>query len=493
MTACHELWTRGVLKWQMRPHKQTELYDWIDTYRARNPDSVLPVVINAHRRFGKSHVIATKLVEDAVTAPGRVLRYVAPLFNQVESILHPILATILRTCPKGMFEKCGDSYYFSNPKWAFDARRSELHLHGADGDRADRLRGLASDVIALDEVRDIANLQYLVTDVLIHHFSGRKNPFLVMESTPPASMDHDFSAVYIPKAIDRGTYVCIPGSSNKDFAERDRAMLLAEVGDEGSESWRREIECELISSSESVIIPEFYAHKAQIVVEGSHRPQWFIPLTCGDLGMTRDASVILFGYVDFDRAALVVEDELHAVYKNTQDLADLIKAKEQSLGYAKWDGPKQDTEYAGPAGHKVRRNADGMASQHLDFATLHGLCLELPEKYSKDMAINSLRDLVASERIRISARCKHLVYQLEHGAYNKQRTDFARSARLFHCDAVDALVYMNRMAPWTANPKKYPRNTDPGMWDPEWKPERDGIARALSNVGSLLRSVRGER
>src|SRR5688572_14087474 len=235
----------------MRPHRQTELYDWIDAYRAANPDSVTPIVLNSHGRFGKSHVVATKLVEDALRTPGRVLRFIAPLYCQCESILHPILSTILRTCPQSMYEKRGDAYYFTSPKWPAGSRPSEIHLHGADGDRADRLRGLASDAIALDEVRDIENLAYLITDVLIHHFSGRADPFFIMESTPPPSMDHDLTAVYIPRAMELDTYKCIPGSSNEDFAERDKRMLLAEVGDEESESWQREIECALISSSKS--------------------------------------------------------------------------------------------------------------------------------------------------------------------------------------------------------------------------------------------------
>ena len=46
-------WYKGDLTWMLRPHGQTKIHDFIISC-ALEEDTVDPIVVNAHRRLGKS-------------------------------------------------------------------------------------------------------------------------------------------------------------------------------------------------------------------------------------------------------------------------------------------------------------------------------------------------------------------------------------------------------------------------------------------------------
>ena len=47
-------WEGLALKYKLRPNGQAAAYDFIKAWKRRNPSIAGPLVINAHRRFGKS-------------------------------------------------------------------------------------------------------------------------------------------------------------------------------------------------------------------------------------------------------------------------------------------------------------------------------------------------------------------------------------------------------------------------------------------------------
>ena len=73
-------------------------------------------------------------------------------------------------------------------------------------------------------------------------------------------------------------------------------------------------------------------------------------------------------------------------------------------------------------------------------------------KHDVDVTLSLLRTSVSARKIIIDPKCKRLIYQLENGIWNEQRTKWIRSDELGHCDGVAALGYFNRCARWRKNP-----------------------------------------
>ena len=104
--------------------------------------------------------------------------------------------------------------------------------------------------------------------------------------------------------------------------------------------------------------------------------------------------------------------------------------------------------------------ADATLQQLIDFQTDHGLTVEPAMKHDKDATLATLRTNIQEEKIIIDPKCSRLIYQLENGVWNEERTKWLRSSELGHCDGVAALGYFVRMARWRKNP--WPK----GVYDP---------------------------
>ena len=439
-------WLCGRLRYLTRPHAQRTLYDALHAKKATEPDLLTTAVLNCHRRMGKSWLGVLLGVERCLRYPGQIVKYGAPTTLQCEEIVVPLLAQIVGECPPELRPtRRGLEYTFRNPAWG-RAATSQLRLVGLNVEDGDRMRGGGADLVILDEVREVKNLRYLVKEVVLYLFSGRRDPLLVVVSTPPASMAHDFVQVFIPEATARGSYFVMPASANADWTAKDEELVLSEIGASGpdarsSSGYRREVLCELISDTESLIVPEFPRVKGDIVREHA-RPKWYQTYVGMDTGWT-DFTGVALGYLDFREQIPVIEDEIWVNHATTGELAKLIRRKEHELGYD--DHPR-----------KVRRFADLTEQQLNDLAIEHHLSFLAVEKYEREAAIARFRTDVGLKRLRIHPRCKHLVQQLEHGV-RKLRPDgslgdFERNAVVGHFDLGMGLVYLHRSLSWYENP-----------------------------------------
>ena len=152
---------------------------------------------------------------------------------------------------------------------------------------------------------------------------------------------------------------------------------------------------------------------------------------------------MLFGYVDFLQQKLVVEDEVWVHYKSTGQIADLLLDKMDEV----WpDKP-----------FKPHIFADAPLQQLIDFQVDHRIVVEPAMKHDKDATLSQLRTCILTNKVHINPRCERLIYQLENGVWNDQRTKWTRSDQLGHCDGIAALGYFVRSARWRRNP--FPKGT----------------------------------
>jgi hypothetical protein len=463
-------WATGNLSYLLRPHQQTQLYRWIKSLRG-----AAPIILNCHRRLGKSTLLLLLLIERCLKQPGTIAKLGAPTQKQVDEIVLPLMSWLLAECPEEFRPRqAGRHWYWRNPAWDSE-RESDLNIIGCDYKHGDGLRGPAADIIALDEVAFMDHLEYLVKDVCSYQFVGRINPQLILASTPPRSMAHDFTKPkgFIEIAQAAGRYAEARASKNPDFTLHDEEMLLSIVGTKESIGWQREAECELVSDESRLIVPEFRAVKAEIVLEKIPRPPAFQPWISMDTGWVDNCAVV-FGYVNFFEQFLVIERTMLTRYRTTGEIAHMVRQIEQEL-------------YGG-LGHRPIRIADCTPQQLDDLARDHKLYFTPVEKYDREAAIAKLRAAIQIKKVRIigsdnAGPNQPLTYQLEHGIWNERRSDFERSETLGHCDALMALVYLNKMINWHQNPAPpptYDKSTQ--FWVDPPKPTNHALLEALGRV-----------
>ena len=387
------------------------------------------LVGNVHRQFGKSFALALVATEFAQRRPGTQIRFVAPTQKDLRKIVRPALRVLLRDCPDDLRPSWNsvDSVY----TWP---NGSELHIAGANGDHEDDSRGQKSDLNVVDEAGFVDRLDYLLHSVLLPQTlttGGRT----VLISTPPASPSHEFIPI-LREAESEGSYFVWPIGRTTHLTARAKAALIHDMGGATSTQVQRELECKLIVDQTRAVCPEFTEERAATLVTPVKAPTYEQPLVSMDVGF-EDYTHVLFGFYDFKRATLCVQDECRLRRMRTDQLAAEIAATEKRL----W------TNHKPPA-----RVSDVNLILLADLGALHHLNFMPTSKDEKESMVNEMRLWVQNGRVQIDPKCIYLIRQLRGAVWDKPRKQFERTAQDGHFDAVDALIYMLRNAPVNFNP-----------------------------------------
>jgi hypothetical protein len=197
------------------------------------------------------------------------------------------------------------------------------------------------------------------------------------------------------------------------------------------------------------IVPEFRDVEKEIVRAPEKIPTWRDCYVAMDPGW-KDMTAVLFGYWDFDRQVLVVEDEVVAPRLNSHDVAAAVKIKETVL----WS----KSQRRGPD-HTLRpqpflRVSDNDPRLLYDLSTQHQLPFIATQKDEFNQQVNGLRIAIQQKKIQIHPRCRILVQHLKNGVWkNEARKQFAwEGGALGHFDAIAALIYLWRNVQPRRNP-----------------------------------------
>lgn len=440
LLAREELVRRGDLSWLLHPGQQALAKRFYAT------DGKV-TVWNCSRRFGKSYMLVVLALEQCLRKKGMQVRFATSTQKQIASIFEPLMDQILLHFPKDCLPSKNQNV------WKFP-NKSTLTLAGADYKDGDALRGVGSDLIIVDEAGFVGNLKYLVQDILLPQLLTT-NGRLIMASTPPKSMGHDF-VTFAQQALEQKTYERRTIYDNAMLSKPIIDAVKIQCGGEDTDTFKREYLCEFISDSQSRIIPEF---NELIHVKKEPMPTHYQPYTCFDFGL-KDHTAVLFGYLDFLRQKLVVQDEIIVNYKTTKEIAEMVKKKEAAL----WGN------------RKVERFGDNDLQILWDMGREYGLNIKPAIKFDKDAGIANCRDKFMFERIEVWPNCHSIIFQLKNGVWNDKRTSFQRDEVMGHCDALDALIYMVRHIKWKANPVPARIPNPYTEWVPEqpkYKEQRD--------------------
>lgn len=425
-------WHRGDLSWKLH-RAQLVLEETFLSARGQL------FVANCSRQWGKSFWAVKIAVETAIKIPKAQIRYGAAFQSDLVDFIIPAFDKILDDCPKELKgRKVGHYYIFPNG--------SRIKLVGLDKN-PNGLRGNTLDLIIIDECGFVGNLDYIYKSVIIPATLHRPNCKIILISTPPSTPAHPF-VDYVQKAEAEGAYVKLDIHTNPLITEDDIERMAQEMGGKDSTTFRRECLCEFVTDSDLQIIPEWNDKYIQ-EIERDEFYKYYHKYDGMDLGV-KDLTAAIFGYFDFKRAALVIEDEIEmsGPSMNTQILVGAIKAKEKEL----WNNVEVPRDFNNNPIPFRRVSDNNWPILIQDLSSLHSLTFIETTKDNLEAMINEVRLMVQAGQILIHPRCKKLIGCLRYGVWDNKKKAFARSTVYGHFDHLAALIYLVRNLAKTTNP-----------------------------------------
>lgn len=407
--------------------------------RARN---VRRVVWNWGRRLGKSHGAVVLALEAAIETPGARIPYAAPTERAVREFVHPIFTELATHAPTDMRP------FLVDGEWRLPGERRIIPVGCEDRHKADRLRGPRAHACIVDEAGFVPILDYVTTDVLRPQLLTTKG-WMLVASTPPASPAHPFVAM-IQQAEAEGAYMHASVRESPLLSPEEIDIYCRDLGGPTSSKWLREGEARIVVDETRAVLPEWQGLEAAgVLVQDVERAEFFDAYVAADLGYL-DLTVVLFGWWDFRRTRLVIEDEVVLERTTSTEIQKRAAAKEDAL----WGGKEPLRRVADASAITVADMRSLEAQRSKDEASLW----TMPQKDEKEAAINALRVALTRGEVVVNPRCKVTISHCRHAIWNEARTSFERSGDHGHFDALDALLYMHRSVVRNRNP--YP---------PEWR------------------------
>lgn len=457
--AVAKLWEKGDLR-HLRTPSQQEVYERMNAWSARvGANLKLRIddperkrlgrifMLDCSRRWGKSALLLSRALEFGATKKGWRMIYMGPQYKELKKIIEIVMPMLVADCPPGFlgkehgpdWEKSALTYHFANTG-------SRLEVIGLDKD-PDGARGPAVDYAFGDEMAFVNNLEYTLRSIIGPQLLGRDHARLELASTPPVSPAHYWTAELVKQAEREHAHEKKTIEDADQYSVEEIEDEIHAAGGRRHTTCMRELFCEHVADQNLAIIPEF-REKERSIVKAWDPPKFRDCYTVMDPGW-KDHTAVLFGYVDFENAKWVIEDEISAPKMNSKEVSAAIKLKEAEL----WKGVSCVGSNGKLRPQPLWRWSD--RDRHLveQLSRDHGLTFFFTRKTDLDQHINALRVAIDDERIVIHPRCTRLRADLKNGVWkNDARKIFAHADDASHFDTVAALMYFIRNADLRRNP-----------------------------------------
>lgn len=408
-----ELWKQGKLGYKLHEGQKPIRA----TIRAL-PREVREALVFCSRRYGKSFLACIMAIEDCLKKPNSQVFIVGPTIKQTTGIVNGIMPMIMQDAPDGLLWQAK-----SEKQWHM-ANGSRLILGGFDS-ALESFRGLFADAIYLEEsgLAHPDTYEYTLKSVLfptLMHSRGR----ITHLTTPATIIDHPLHLDTIPKTIASGAYFKFTIRDNPLLTEEQIAEEIENLGGLSSSHCQRELFCDIVRDEQTTVVPQFdeRRHVAPIIVP-SDAYHW----VSGDIGGVRDKSVIHLCAYDHNTKKICFLDE--RAFDPKTPTNEIVKSALEM-----------------EEGRKVYRAVDAPGQLYVDLSSVYNYPCFLPEKLHFDQNIHRVQTAFHKDEVLVDPKCRLLIATLNSGQLNKQRTDFARTESLGHCDALASLVYGLRHA-----------------------------------------------
>lgn len=411
----HELFRRGALRFMLHDG-QRRIQEAIDSSESKE------FLVFCSRQFGKSFFGLVYALQFLQQNPRTKAYIFAGTNKDAMDIANDNLTVIQRLAPPGWLTR-----YKTERRWLFE-NGSQLRIGSLE--EPDATRGRNCDLIIIEEGAAACSseqFQYAVSSVIGPMLLRSKNWRMIHITTPSKDVNHVIHRELIPKLSLKGAIARFTVHENPQLTEeqvkeaKERCLTV--------EDWEREYLVKIVRYTSLTVVPEF--DESAHLFEDRPRPRhafWVVGL---DIGGVKDKHGIVLGYYDFENGVEVIEDErLLSINTSLEDVADAVRELLAQI----------------PKGHEFVIAADAPGQVRIDLSN-HGIATFFPEKKkgSFEAGINHVRAKFKQGRLVVHSRCKNLRNALLYGQFNKQRTDFARTEELGHCDMIAALVYKCKM------------------------------------------------
>jgi hypothetical protein len=437
-------WETGQIGYRLRNIQKKIRKEWLDAQSIGQK-----FYIECTRRLGKSTFLLLLLSEFCIKHPGSKAGFYAPVKEGLRDYIIPLIEKAFSDCPDELRPILDSHLTLDFPNG------STIIFRGSNNQTHRIRRGNDLQIAAIDEARDVDDLDNLIDSVVIPSLfttSGR----LLISSTPADTEDHPLFT--IKQQAERGgwlSHYTIYDASRYDPTEFPLHRIeqwKKETSDQVA--WEREYMAKWVKDPTKIIIPEWSDSFVQTVPHDHYFP-YYHKYAALDSGV-RDKTAVILGYYDFLRATLIIEDEfaLQGADVLSSNIAEMLKEREVQLGY-QLIHDRKDERYGNLEMHqKVKgRVADNNnlvlindlnARDNLDFFPTRKD--ELPAM------INLCREWIKDGRILIDKRCKELLGCVRNAIWDKNKRELARSKLYGHFDALMALVYLVRNVDVSTNP-----------------------------------------
>jgi len=435
--ATAELWRRGDVVDILLKGRQKDIYELYKINRAT--PGITSTFALCTRRGGKSFTAFAIAISECIQKSNYKVLYLSTTTEQVREITGQISESVLETCPADMkpFWKSKESkFVFPNG--------SEIRVKGLDKVGGSAIRGVKADLVIFDEACFMQDLRNIVESI-VSPMIVAENGHIIFASTPPDTPGHEsISIIAQCEANNALIKYTIDDTLGVLYNEQQLEAFERTAGGRKSTVFKREYLAQIVVETNKAILPSFSkideADLVQTVVFPTQRddirfyPDTYVGM---DLGF-RDLTVALFGYWDYPNARIVIQSEL--VWKDkqatTSNIASDIKQMEKKL-------------WGREAG---RRTCDNDLRFIHDIKNEHGIRFFKTAKDNKEAQVNMLNIMLNDGQIVIDPSCKTLLAHMKYGIWKENRREFERTKELYHCDAIDALIYLMRSIKRHRNP-----------------------------------------
>jgi len=432
-----ERWLRGRLGYKLHTGQQKLK----EAFLAKSSKGQL-FVSEFGRQFGKTYFWCIVALEIAHRKPRAKLRIGTAFHSDLVEFIIPTFEEVAQDCPedlKPIYKQQKSKYICYND--------SEIKLVGLDR-KPNAMRGNALDFILIDEAGFTNRLDYLYKHVIIPTTTHRPQCRIAMSSSTPVESDHEFFD-FVEKAKLENSYAMGTIYENPMVDQATIERLKYEMGGEDSPEWKTEYLCKRVRNATLAIIPEWNEDQYVKEIERDECFPHYHKYVSMDLGVIRHKTAALFGYYDFLRSSLIIEDEFTLIgpHMTTEVLKENIELKEHEL----WE---EMSPYL-----RVSDSNNPLLLQ--DLSHLHSLHFVPTDKGRLEEMVNTVRMLVRSGGLIVHPRCKQLIGCLNYGIWDDKRSAFKEHKVYGHFDALAALIYLVRNLDKSTNPIPYAFKADP--------------------------------
>lgn len=380
------------------------------------PPEQREALILCARGFGKSFLEVVLALEDCLQNPGVEVAIIGPSLKQTKDIVSPLMKVITKDAPKGLITQKRSSI-----TWEF-ANGSILCIGGFDT-ALEASRGRTFYNVYLEETgfstADLDEYSYILYSVLMSTLRSRIGARLTHFTTPARVVDHALHTETLPKCKLNSALYIYTIFDNPMLTAQQIATEIESMGGIDSVNVRRELLCLIERDDAITVVPQFDEdrHVAQL-----NRSPNYKYMVCGDLGYKADKTAFHLIAYDHDIGKVVVLEEIWMeANRATPEVTAALKEKWGDLN------PTYVVDYQG--------------NEQANYAT-EGISLVFPQKDHFDSTVSYIRNLFFKDTVLIDPeKCPLLVQTLRSQIFNKQKSDFLRTATLGHADALMSITY----------------------------------------------------